>query len=327
MAVPVELQGSTVELYRSQKEKMYGQNYTDVDSCTQVSKKDDAMDADGSSTDNLRNGDSDQGSSLLSASDGKGSKSCLSSDDTASNTEDNGAAAGGAKNTISDCSEKSKSDSRMFHESGLCVPHLKYSDVAGEKSHSQTLSSAAENRNGEAQDLRVILDDEVGDASVATTNEDYAYFSCSSESPSVSLSSPCLSVEDFVSCKSSPVSSGTNIANQHSVSESCHDCISSGSSGGKIASPTLHQVPSCSAFSEDTSSQDWSSCTDGRLRPAVAVDTEVTPKHSSDILTKNCSPSGDYHASNQLKHRASMSSPPPSYVLADSRIDSSDCDA
>ncbi|KAH9515169.1 hypothetical protein Btru_019424 [Bulinus truncatus] len=36
LAVPTELQGSTVELYRNLKESLYGKNYKDEDSCTQA---------------------------------------------------------------------------------------------------------------------------------------------------------------------------------------------------------------------------------------------------------------------------------------------------
>ncbi|BFZ18297.1 hypothetical protein BsWGS_21336 [Bradybaena similaris] len=345
MAVPAELQGSTVEFYRSSKEKLYGQNYKDVDSCTQANTEvnETVLDAAkdgvsqneaGKAIDNAQNRQSENISSLTFASERAEDKLFFSSDEMTSCAQVNEAATVSLEASSYNTAEsKGRAEEPILanvvcsHEGDEEMPSLDEILTSNTLSASATTTAKAEhNLKSAPQDLAVHQDEGTGDSSVATTNEDYAYFSCSSESPSISISSPCLSVEDFTSCKTSPNCSVDNIVNQqvdHASTNmpSAVENIAPNSPENELmesddiaqCTHSAHQIPISSAFAVDISAPTGTSYTNiTLLSPSLASNHDALLKHSNEKELKPCSPLKDYQDTMQLDCGTQLSLPPPS---------------
>lgn len=360
MAVPAELQGSTVEFYRSSKEKLYGQNYKDIDSCTQANTESNetvldaakdgvSQDEAGKTTDNAQNGQSDNFSSLTSASERAEDKVYHSSDEMTSCARVNEAAMVSLEaSTYNTVQSKGRGEAPIL-ASIVCsdegdeeMPSL--DEILTSNIHSASASTTAKaesNVKNTPQDLAVHQDEGTGDSSVATTNEDYAYFSCSSESPSISISSPCLSVEDFTSCKSSPNCSVDNIVNQQvdhasTIMPSAVENNAPNSPENELmesddiaqCTHSVHQIPVSSAFTVDISAPTGTSYTNiNLLSPSLASNHDALLKHSNEKELKLCSPLKDYQETMQLECGTHLSLPPSSsHSLSLPTTASEECD-
>lgn len=360
MAVPAELQGSTVEFYRSSKEKLYGQNYKDIDSCTQANTESNetvldaakdgvSQDEAGKTTDNAQNGQSDNFSSLTSASERAEDKVYLSSDEMTSCARVKEAATVSLEASTYNTAQSEGRGEAPILASIVCsdegdeeMPSL--DEILTSNIHSASASTTAKaesNVKNTPQDLAVHQDEGTGDSSVATTNEDYAYFSCSSESPSISISSPCLSVEDFTSCKSSPNCSVDNIVNQQvdhasTIMPSAVENNAPNSPENELmesddiaqCTHSAHQIPVSSAFTVDISAPTGTSYTNiNLLSPSLASNHDALLKHSNEKELKLCSPLKDYQETMQLECGTHLSLPPSSsHSLSLPTTASEECD-
>ncbi|XP_059171821.1 LOW QUALITY PROTEIN: uncharacterized protein LOC131952901, partial [Physella acuta] len=224
MAAPSELQGSTVELYYSLKEKMYGKDFKDVDSCTQAVK---VVEVDTNSNQvkevKVKKMLSQPGSECLPTVREEG-EMVPREGDNPSQQGGNSAEKGGNSSQEGGNSAKMGDNFERLNSNGRddC------GDVSEQCSRVPATKVAEQNTravDGITDKAHLEVDDGTGEASTTAvcTSEDHAYFSCSSISPSLSPSSPCLSPEEFTSCKSSPLSSGDSVldyAALHSNSES-----------------------------------------------------------------------------------------------------------
>ncbi|CAL1543026.1 unnamed protein product [Lymnaea stagnalis] len=178
MAAPLELQGSSVEFYLKLKDKMYGYNYRDLDSSTQSV----SHDAGGSTA--AKDAKVPRRLSVSQGRDGE----ILSTVH-----EELERPIVSAFSSCSSCSTSSQEDDVPLQEKR--AEQLNSNEVLSTVSSAHS-GHGNDDHSNNCDDLRT----NVGNAST-TTNEDHAYFSCSS--PSLSPSSPCLSPEEFASCKSS----------------------------------------------------------------------------------------------------------------------------
>ncbi|GFS16239.1 LIM domain kinase 1-like [Elysia marginata] len=228
MAVPVELQGSTVQFYRRYKMETYGTNFKDIDSCTEADsgtekQKSTATSQMGVGVSDTQTKESSDGENQCDSQGEVTSPERITSERSQGQKLGSGDQGYPSSNPASDCdaepSDTGSGSSQAVGMSGCATGNLPTNTDTLQEGTSQSGYAAVETPIA-APDRETTVAERCSQPSsrpsclsVMTANDDQAYFSCPSASPPASPSSTC----QFSSCQASP--DPTNLSNclRHSM--------------------------------------------------------------------------------------------------------------